>query len=556
MALETIQSAEVISVMKFKLIFLFFLISNFLYSQSSNELLKTLTKEISQKKMYSDKKEAAIEDLKRNKSQNPNQEYINNENIYRLYKQYQIDSAVHYVKKNMVISEQLNSPKMIAESSLQLAHLYSTLGKFKESENLLKSINKNTLDNESKANYYDSYSKFYEHYTTNINDVNGIKNIELYRDSLLMVLPKFSIQYKINLSQKYIHEGKLDNAEKLLYTLINEAKKKNLDYAMSAYLLGDVYKLKNNKDDELKYYLISAITDTQNAIKDNASYQNLAMIFYHNGDIDKAYLFTKSAIEDAIFCNVKFRTLNISEMYSIINKAYVDKETKSKSQLELYLIFISLLSAILAGLIIYIYRQMKKVTRIKEQLSKTTEQLELSNSEITKTNEKLQFLNQQLSESNQIKEEYIAYFFDTCSAYINKLEDYRKNLNKKAKDNQLDELFKTLRSNTLIENELEELYRNFDQIFLNLYPSFVTDFNSLLIPEEKIVMKKGELLNTELRIFALIRLGITDSVKIAAFLRYSLSTIYNYRTKTRNKAAESRDLFENRVANIGEIASK
>lgn len=541
--------------MKFFFGFLFFF-STFFYSQSNNELLKTLTKEISQKKMYSDKKEAAIEDLKRNKSQNPNQQYSNNENIYRLYKQYQIDSAVHYVKKNMAISEQLNNPKMKAESSLQLAHLYSTLGKYKESENLLKNINKNTLDNETKANYYDTYSKFYEHYTTNINDVNGIKNIELYRDSLLMMLPKSSVQYKINLSQKFIYEGKLDNAEKLLHNLINEAKKKNLDYAMSAYLLGDVYKLKNKKEDELKYYLISAITDTQNAIKDNASYQNLALIFYHNGDIDNAYLFTKSAIEDAIFCNVKFRTLNISEMYSIINKAYVDKETKSKSQLELYLIFISLLSAILAGLIIYIYRQMKKVTRIKEQLSKTTEQLELSNSEITKTNEKLQLLNQQLSESNQIKEEYIAYFFDTCSAYINKLEDYRKNLNKKAKDNQLDELFKTLRSNTLIENELEELYRNFDQIFLNLYPSFVTDFNSLLIPEEKIVLKKGELLNTELRIFALIRLGITDSVKIAAFLRYSLSTIYNYRTKTRNKAAESRDLFENRVANIGEIASK
>ncbi|WP_123947152.1 DUF6377 domain-containing protein [Chryseobacterium sp. CBo1] len=535
--------------------FLFFFSALF-YSQSNTELLKTLTKEISQKKMYSDKKEAAIEDLKRNKSQNPNQEYINNENIYRLYKQYQIDSAVHYVKKNMAISEQLNNLKMKAESSLQLAHLYSTLGKYKESERLLKSINKNALDSETKANYYDTYSKFFEHYTTNINDVNGIKNIELYRDSLLMVLPTSGVQYKINLSQKFIHEGKLDNAEKLLHNLINIAKKKNLDYAMSAYLLGDVYKLKNKKDEELKYYLISAITDTQNAIKDNASYQNLALIFYHNGDIDNAYLFTKSAIEDAIFCNVKFRTLNISEMYSIINKAYVDKETKSKSQLKLYLIFISLLSVILVGLIIYIYRQMKKVTRIKEQLSKTTEQLELSNSEITKTNEKLQLLNHQLSESNLIKEEYIAYFFDTCSSYINKLEDYRKNLNKKAKDNQLDELFKTLRSNTLIENELEELYRNFDQIFLNLYPSFVTDFNSLLIPEEKIVLKKGELLNTELRIFALIRLGITDSVKIAAFLRYSLSTIYNYRTKTRNKAAESRDLFENRVANIGEIASK
>ncbi|WP_312400094.1 DUF6377 domain-containing protein [Chryseobacterium sp.] len=542
--------------MKFLSVFLCFMSFTFVFSQSNQELLKTLDKEINQKEIYSKKKEQAIDQLKKNNFQNLDQQYLNNENIYKLYKQFQIDSAVHYVKKNMAISEQLNNPKMKAESSLQLAHLYSTLGKFKESENLLKSINKKTLDKITEVNYYDTYSKFYEHYTTNIHDINGIKNIELYRDSLLMVLPKSSVQYKINLSQKFIHEGKADDAEKILHNLITESKKKNLDYAMSAYLLGDVYKLKKKQDDELKYYLISAITDTQNAIKDNASYQNLALIFYHNGDIDNAYRLTKSAIEDAIFCNVKFRTLNISEMYSIINKAYVDKETESKSQLKLYLILISLLTLILAFLIVYIYRQMKKVTKIKEQLSETTDQLALSNAEITNTNNQLQQLNQQLSESNHIKEEYIAYFFDTCSTYINKIEDYRKNLNKKAKDNQLDDLFKTLKSNTLIENELEELYRNFDQIFLNLYPSFVNDFNSLLVPEEKIILKKGELLNTELRIFALIRLGITDSVKIAAFLRYSLSTIYNYRTKTRNKAAVSRDQFENEVSNIGEIASK
>jgi len=542
--------------MRFLSVFLYFLSYTLIFSQSNQELLKTLNQEISQKEHYSKKKEYAIEQLMKNNFESQDQQYLNNEHIYTLYKQYQIDSAVIYVKKNRAISERLNQPKMKAESTLQLAHLYSTLGKYKESENLLKSIHKNRLDQDTQAKYYDTYSKFYEHYTTNIHDVTGIKNIELYRDSLLMVLPKSSVAYRINLSQKCIHEGKLDNAEKILHHLIRESKKKNLDYAMSAYLLGDVYQLKNNQEEALKYYLISAITDTQNAIKDNASYQNLALIFYHNGDIDKAYAFTKSAIEDAIFCNVKFRTLNISEMYSIINKAYVDKETESKRQLKLYLMLISLLTFILAFLIVYIYRQMKRVTKIKEQLSETTDQLALSNAEITTTNHQLQQLNQELSESNHIKEEYIAFFFDTCSTYINKIEDYRKNLNKKAKENQLDDLFKTLKSNTLIENELEELYRNFDQIFLNLYPGFVADFNSLLVPEEKIVLKKGELLNTELRIFALIRLGITDSVKIAAFLRYSLSTIYNYRTKTRNKAAVSRDQFENEVSNIGGIASK
>jgi len=140
-----------------------------------------------------------------------------------------------------------------------------------------------------------------------------------------------------------------------------------------------------------------------------------------------------------------------------------------------------------------------------------------------------------------------------CSSYINKLEDYRKSLNKKATKGNREELFKILKSTSIIEDELAELYRNFDTIFLNLYPTFVEEFNDLLINEEQVELKDHEKLNTELRIFALIRLGITDSVKIAAFLRYSLSTIYNYRTKARNKAAVSRDEFEKMVMKIGAI---
>ncbi len=174
---------------------------------------------------------------------------------------------------------------------------------------------------------------------------------------------------------------------------------------------------------------------------------------------------------------------------------------------------------------------------------------------MSEANKQLNEKNAQLSEANLIKEEYIAHFFDLCSAYISKLENYRKALNKKANDRQLEELFRMLKSTTLVENELEELYSNFDTIFINLYPTFVAEFNALLIDEERVTPKPGEVLNTELRIFALIRLGITDSVKIAAFLRYSLSTIYNYRTKARNKAAVSRDEFEKMVMRIGSYPS-
>jgi DNA-binding CsgD family transcriptional regulator len=177
------------------------------------------------------------------------------------------------------------------------------------------------------------------------------------------------------------------------------------------------------------------------------------------------------------------------------------------------------------------------------------------NQSMLHANDELQKLNARLQESNRVKEEYIAQFFDRCSAYIDKWEDYRKALNKKAAGNQREELMRMLKSNTIVDEERKKLYETFDSIFLHLYPGFVEDFNALLAPNKQTTPKPGEMLNTELRIFALIRLGISDSMKIAGFLRYSLSTVYNYRTQIRNKAI-SRDDFEQSVMQIGSIREK
>ncbi|MFS2646889.1 DUF6377 domain-containing protein [Parabacteroides distasonis] len=241
----------------------------------------------------------------------------------------------------------------------------------------------------------------------------------------------------------------------------------------------------------------------------------------------------------------------ISKFYPIINASYQTREAQGKRQLMTYFLLISLLTLFLILSLAYVYRQMRKISAIREELVNTNACLVKLNREISETNDLLQERNIQLSESNHIKEEYIAHFLDLCSTYINKLEDYQKSLQKKAMNKQLDELFKMLRSTRMVENEVEALYVNFDRIFLGLYPTFVKDFNALLQPEERIVLKSEDLLNKELRIFALMRLGVTDSVRIAAFLRCSLSTIYNYRTKVRNKALVPRDEFEGWVMRIG-----
>lgn len=541
-----------------RVVFFIILIATVSTYGSTDSIFKELNYAMKHKSQYDKNKDKRISRLKKMLSSEMSllQEYDCNKNLFSEYRKFKVDSAIYYVKKNKRIAEILKDKNLTDLAQLQLANLFSSSGKYLECEQILKSIDSNKLQKDILSLYYETYGQFLEHYSTSTYNGEFIKQISSYRDSLLSVLDTSSVKYKINLAQKNIENGAVSIAQKELLKLASEAKQKDQDFAMIAYLIGQTYKINGDPKLEREYYVLSAITDIENSIKDNASVQNLALIYYEKGDIDNAYRFTKSAIEDAIFCNVKFRTLQISELYSIINTAYLDKESKRKEQLQLYLILISILSFLLIIAIVYVYRQMKKVSKIKEELHLNSKKLAELNSNIIQNNDLLNDRNNQLSESNRIKEEYIAHFFDMCSTYINKLENYRKSLNKKASEKQLEELFKMLKSTTVVDTELEELYKNFDSIFLNLYPTFVKDFNSLLIKDEQVILKQGELLNTELRIFALIRLGITDSVKIAAFLRYSLSTIYNYRTKTRNKAAVSRDEFEIMVSKIGIIHGK
>jgi len=541
------------------ILFLFFIAANAsCVSAQSDSIFAAFNYAISHKPEYDKLKEKRIASLKKILSGDLSleEEYGSNKKLYQEYRKFKVDSAIYYVKKNQLIASLLKNKDLSDIAQLQLANLYSSSGKYLESESILKKFNKKTVLGELLSMYYEVYGQFLEHYATSTYNGQYVPQIEAYRDSLLSTLNPSSVKYKINQAQKNIFNGNVEISQKNLLQLFKTAKHKDQDFAMIAYLIGLTYKIEGNPELEKEYYIISATADIKNSTKDNASVQNLALIYYESGDIDNAYRFTKSAIEDAIFCNVKFRTLQISELYSIINTAYLDKESKRKGQLQTYLLLISILSAFLIIAIVYVYRQMKKVSRIKEELHLSSQKLADLNKDISETNAQLHEMNAQLSESNHVKEEYIAHFFDLCSTYINKLENYRKSLNKKANEKQLDELFKMLKSTTVVDNELEELYKNFDNIFLNLYPTFVKDFNSLLIKDEQVILKQGELLNTELRIFALIRLGITDSVKIAAFLRYSLSTIYNYRTKARNKAAVSRDEFEEMVSKIGIITGK
>lgn len=468
--------------------------------------------------------------------------------LYSEYEKYISDSAVYYMEKNVEIANKLGKKDLLYESSLLLASIYSTKGMYIESKRILDEINTRELTKNQLADYYHSYSKFYSHYGQSNENVLYYKLSEVYRDSMLMILPQESFIYKIEHASKLVYGSQYDTpeTEKYLLDLLQELPDTNPDRAMIAYLTSEIYRRKGDCDQQEIYLMMSAITDIKNCIKDNASMQSLALVYYQKEDINKAFMFMQEAIDDAVSCKVRYRTVEASESYPIINSLYIEKEKKQRVQLQAYLILISILSVVLIIGTLYIYRQVKKLAKIRKELYRSNRTLNRLNTDLTKAIESLQ-------EANHIKEEYIAHFFDLCSTYIDKIEEYRKNLNKLASKNKLEELFKEIKSNAIVEDEIEDLYKNFDTIFLNIYPTFIEDFNALLLPDEQILPKQGELLNTELRIYALIRLGIKDSVKIASFLRYSLRTVYNYRTKIRNKAAGKREEFENLVEKIGYI---
>lgn len=476
----------------------------------------------------------------------PADRYNFQDKLYNEFKTYQIDSAIFYVNENKKLAIQLNDNLKKNEVDIQLASLYSSAGRFIESNEILKGIPRYSLSSEQEADYYRAFSDFYSHYGQSTNHYNYFSLSEVYRDSLLNVLPNDSKEHRISSATRALFGNNFDKAEKELLQLLSEYKDTDHERAVIAYLLGLLYKNKDDQEKQIYYLGLSAITDVKNTVKDNASMQSLALVYFERNEIDKAYLFIQEAMEDALFCNVRFRTIENSSFYPIINSAFQEKEQANKNQLKNFLYTISLMSILLLVAFIILYMQMKRLKKTRKDLKNLNDELQGLNAQLLK-------VNQDLQESNHIKEEYMAQFFELCSAYIDKLDNTRKGILKKISNNQLDELSKELKSQDFIKTELDDLYHNFDVIFLNLYPTFIQEFNNLLKPEERLTLKHDELLNSELRIFALIRLGISDSTKIARFLRYSLRTVYNYRVKVRNKVLGTKEDFDEQIKEIGNL---
>ncbi|MDR2805670.1 MAG: DUF6377 domain-containing protein [Dysgonamonadaceae bacterium] len=490
------------------------------------------------------------------------QRYAINRQIYAEYKAYQTDSALLYLKNNLTIARRLQNETCVYETQLDLSYLYWQSGKFFESIQNLESLDRSRFDylsEELLRNYYEAYKQLYRYYANaqadRHNEYYELSN--LYRDSLLQIAPSGSKQRQILTAEKLTDENRLSEAEKILLDLLAQSAEETHERAIFANILATIYQKEGHPEMQKKFYAVSAICDIKNAIKENTSTHALALILYQEGDIDRAYRYIQSSINDAAFCNARFRTYEITKIFPIIDSAYQAKAMKQKQELKLYVLLASILLIFLLLAVIYVYRQMRRIARIRKELYHTNLKLQKLNADLQTTNTQLHDLNsellhvnRQMSETNRVKEAYLGKFIDLCSNYIEKLDNYRRSLNRIANAGKVEELYAMLKSTKYIDNELREFYDHFDETFLRLYPTFIEDFNALFPEEEKQTVKGGELLNTELRIYALIRLGINDNAKIALFLRCSIATIYTYRSRMKNKSF-FKDSLEEQILKIG-----
>ena len=501
------------------------------------QLLATLDSILVQTGELASQKELKIAQLKKKLSNAANfeEEFWINKMLYDESFVFNADSAMKYVDRNIQIATELKKKDWQDEWLINRSFMFAATGLLKEAGEVLEKVDSTSLSDGLKLSYYYQRSYLYSHLGQYMGDQKQVNN-KYYNEfenankhMLALVRPKDPLYWWCVASCNELSpEDSLFSA--LENVVLSSHHNTRLD-AMNAYGLSNMYKRIGDKEKTMIYLIYSAMADLRVCNRDIASLQELSSLLYDAGDIDRAYAYMNYCLKAALLYPNRVRIINISTELDKIYANYQQRDIRWRNSLQNYLYVVTFFSIILVLALIGLYRQTKKLRKSRTELdsanhslnqhvvelSQMHKQLALANQELQNLNELLRSANQKLQESNDVKEEYIGYVFSICSNYISKLDEYRKNINRKLKTGQFEEARQLTDNSSLTQNELKDFYANFDAIFLRVYPDFVADLNSLLRPEEQILLKDASELNTEVRIYALVRLGINDSVKMLTF---------------------------------------
>ena len=516
------------------------------------EALRMLDRTLAREQSINQVLNSDLAELKRqaDDSQDLRLRYTLYDRIFDGYLKYDLDSALLYAHVKDRIATRSEDPELHFDASLDLAQRYLISGMYHVALGLLYGIDTTATRNpDNIALYYQTLNSAYHGLALTAKDpflVDEYRESEaVFRKLSQANLKEGSIDYYTVNADIYLRDGQPRRARKLLEDRLKSAEVPILDKSILHYWIAKTYQEEGDIDREIQHYAISANYDRLAPVKASRSLIHLSNLLFERGDIDRAYGYIVRAYEDATRSDARIGLEEINRSLPHIIDAYEKVEAHRKRQLKHFLAITFLFLAALGAASILLNRDRKRIARMQKEIQRNNEEIKAINAQLEEHVD-------QLKESNQIKDTYLGRYLSMFSEHINSLERYRSKLRVTAKSKDLEEILQALKSDAFIDTERKVLYDEFDATFLGVFPDFVNQLNGMLREEDRIgeELPPGKLSN-ELRIFALIRLGVTESAKISQFLKKSPSTVYNYRVKLRNAALCDRDEFEKKLMEIG-----
>ncbi len=534
--------------MRYFLILFFSLIfCNFCYcAKNTDSLLRELKSELAKKNRYDNKKEVRIQALKLSATKIPANQlqelYSIYTKLYEEYKVYQFDSAYIYNQKIERISKTQNDKSKYYDSKIKQGFILLSAGMFKECFECLNQIDTKFLTDSVKIEYYSLKSRSYSDladYNNNINFTPYDNALAIkYLDSALKICKSNSYQQLMLSGNKQIIIQELEHPSVYLTNLLTNFPITDHQRAMAATGLSFFYNKPSNINEKLFWLEVGVINDVRSSTKETLAAFKLGEELFKEGKVNDAYILVEQALDDAQYYGARLRKLKIAAVLPVIAAAKNINTENEKNRLQIYLLSIIAIALLIVAISFIVFIQLKRL-KVKEGI------IEQKNIQLSK-------INDQLSEDAHIKEEYIGYFFNNISGYISKLEKLKRNIERKITTKKYDDILITI-NEINIKKERENLFYTFDHVFLKIFPNFIVEFNSLFKKEDQIWPKDNEVLNTDLRIFALKRLGIDENQSIANILEYSVSTIYVYKMRIKAKALVQGELFDQKIMSIKSI---
>ena len=528
------------------------------------KLLERIDYMIDNDQYYQDIKEKELKQLKQQaiEATDSKTRLLFLDSIYRAYSAYRYDSAYAYMKKGLELAEKCKDSYYITLNKINHASILSVRGFYCKAEDLLQTLNPETMPNKLKLYYYFTYAwiyNYWESYAKNSDFAEEFRTQKRhYMDLLLQNFNEDSrnnVYYNYLLGERiYIDEPTSRKSLTLFLKAMKMSPAKSRIHAMSAYGAARYYKLTGKFDLYEKYLVEASVSDGLCQLKETVALQKLAYYLFKKDENNSklAAKYIQHTMEDAQFFNNQLRMMEISNILPVIATANQQAAERSRARILIGFITVSAALIIIIILAFVNNRQKNKLKKNKQEIEEQNKKQIEMNGQLSEMNNQLTELNQQLIETNIKRETYLRLFMDISAAYISKLADYRKLVSRKIKANQAADLLKSLNTHKLEEEETQMFYNRFDKAFMELYPGFVTELNKLLLPESQLEVPTTHTLTTEIRIYALMRLGVTDSQEIATLLHYSTQTIYNYKSGMRAKAI-NRDTFESDVNRLCHI---